>query len=149
MKKIIVFSISLFCVVIAFAQPARERAQDKVKAQRVAFITERLNLTSEEAQQFWPIYNEYTTKLQQIRTGAKLDKLSDDMTDADAEKLILAEIDKESRELDLRKEYFTKLKKAISPKKIAKLYKAERDFRGELVKQLQEMKQARKQLRDN
>jgi hypothetical protein len=148
MKKIIILSFSILWAVSAFAQQNRDRVKDRVQAQRIAFITQRLNLTSEEAQQFWPIYNEYAGKLQQIRANSKPDKPIDDLSDADAEKLILSELDKESRELDLRKEYFSKLKKAISPRKIAKLYKAERDFRSELVKQLQDMKQARKQLRE-
>ena len=93
--------------------------------------------------------NQYTEKLQQIRNSVKPEQSLDDMSDADTEKLIMAQMDKESRELDLRKEYYQKLKKVISVKKIAKLYKAERDFRGELLKQLQEVKQMRKDVRRN
>jgi hypothetical protein len=150
MKKIIFFLFSFAFMSTAFSQQIREKMEEKVKIQRIAFITQRLSLTETEAQQFWPIFNEYTDKLQQIRKQPKQEKPFDELTDADVEKMVAAQFDRESRELDLKKEYFQKLKKVISVKKIAKLYKAERDFRGELVKQLQdmrEMKQAKKRFR--
>jgi hypothetical protein len=150
MKKILFVLFCLTSVVGVFAQPKNNgRVKERVDAQRVGFITQRLNLTPEESQAFWPVYNQYTEKLQQIRNSVKPEQSLDDMSDADTEKLIMAQMDKESRELDLRKEYYQKLKKVISVKKIAKLYKAERDFRGELLKQLQEVKQMRKDVRRN
>ena len=146
MKKIFLVVVCLASAVGIFAQPQNERIKNRVEAQRIGFITQRLSLTPEESQQFWPIYNQYTEKLQQIRKSVKLEKPLDEMNDADTEKLIMSEMDKETRELDLRKEYYQKFKKVISVKKIAKLYKAERDFKGELLKQLQEMKQERRSM---
>lgn len=141
MKQIFFILIALSFSVDAFAQPNGDRIKNRVEARRIGFITQRLNLSPEESQQFWPIYNQYTEKMKQIRTSVKLDKPLEDMSDADAEKLIMSEMDKQSRELELRKEYYQKLKKVISPKKIAKLYKAERDFKAEMLKQLHEIKQ--------
>lgn len=150
MKKIVILLLSMTFTLSAFSQQMREKIEEKVKIQRIAFLTQRLSLTETEAQQFWPIYNEFTDKMQQIRKPSKPEKPFDEQADADVEKMIVAQFDRESREIDLKKEYFVKLKKVISVKKIAKLYKAEKDFRGELVKQLQEMrelKQERKRLR--
>ncbi|MBL7817422.1 MAG: hypothetical protein JNL70_20615 [Saprospiraceae bacterium] len=141
MKQIFFILIALSFSVDAFTQPNGDRIKNRVEARRIGFITQRLNLSPEESQQFWPIYNQYTEKMKQIRTSVKLDKPLEDMSDADAEKLIMSEMDKQSRELELRKEYYQKLKKVISPKKIAKLYKAERDFKAEMLKQLHEIKQ--------
>ena len=62
MKKLFFLILSTTLCISAFAQN-----KNKLEAQRVAFITQRLNLTPEEAQQFWPIFNQYTEKLQQIR----------------------------------------------------------------------------------
>ena len=146
MKKIICAVVCLISTLTVFAQPKNNRIKERVEAQRVGFITQRLSLTPEESQQFWPVYNQYTEKMQQIRQSVKLDQQIDEMNDADTEKLIMAQMDKESRELDLKKEYYQKLKKVISVKKIAKLYKAERDFKGELLKQLQEMRQMKKNM---
>lgn len=150
MKKIILFLGCFAFTIPSFSQQMREKIEEKVKIQRIAFITQRVSLTETEAQQFWPIFNEFTDKMQQIRKPQKPEKPFDELPDADVEKLITAQFDRDSRELDLKKEYFQKLKKVISVKKIAKLYKAEKDFRGELVKQLQdirEMKQERKRMR--
>jgi hypothetical protein len=146
MKKILFLAISLVLTFTALAQPAKQKLNDRMQAQRVAFITQRLALTPEESQQFWPIYNQYTDKLQQSRR-IKPDKPFVDMTDADAEKIILDGFDKETRELDLKKEYYQKLKKVISVKKISKLYVAERDFKAELLQRLKENKQERQQIK--
>ena len=147
MKKIFFAFACLIMAANLVAQPMQNRMKERVEAQRIGFITQRVNLTPEESQQFWPIYNEYTDKMQQIRSATKMDKTFDDMSDADAEKVIMGQFDKESRALDLRKEYYQKFKKVISVKKIAKLYKAEQDFKGEMLKQLQEMRQMKKNMR--
>ena len=147
MKKIFFAFACLIMAANLVAQPMQNRMKERVEAQRIGFITQRVNLTPEESQQFWPIYNEYTDKMRQIRSSNKGEKSFDDMSDADTEKMIMSQFDKESRVMDLRKEYYQKFKKVISVKKIAKLYKAEQDFKGELLKQLQEMRQMRKNMR--
>jgi hypothetical protein len=146
MKNIFFLALSLALTFSASAQPAKQKLNDRMQAQRIAFITQRLALTPEESQQFWPIYNQYTDKLQQIRS-VKPDKPIVDMTDAETEKVILDGFDKETRELDLKKEYYQKVKKVISVKKISKLYVAERDFKAELIKRLKENKQERQQIK--
>ena len=147
MKKIVIILLSMAFTTAAFSQQMRDKIGEKVKIQRIAFLTQRLSLTETEAQQFWPIFNEFTDKLQQIRKQPKPEKSFDEQADADVEKLITAQFDRDSREIDLKKEYFVKLKKVISVKKIAKLYKAEKDFRGELVKQLQDMRELKQEWR--
>ena len=143
MKKIAILS---FCFLLATSAMAQKPIK-KLEAQRVAFITQRLNLTPEEAQQFWPVFNQYTEKLQQIRSS-KPERDYEEMSDTDTEKSILGELDKEGRELDLKKEYYQKLKKVISVKKIAKLYKAERDFKTMLLERIQQNRENRKMLKN-
>jgi hypothetical protein len=143
MKKIIIVCLSLVLSVNIFAQQGK-----RIEAMRIAFITQRLNLTSEEAQQFWPVFNQFTEKMQQIK-GPKTETTLDDVSDADAEKMILAEFDKEAKELELKKEYYQKLKKVLPVRKVAKLYRAERDFKNELVKYLKEAREERKQQKRN
>jgi hypothetical protein len=143
MKKIIIVCLSIVLSVSAFAQQGK-----RIEAMRIAFITQRLNLTSEEAQQFWPVFNQFSEKMQQIK-GPKSDTALEDMSDADAEKMILSEFDKEAKELELKKEYYQKLKKVLPVRKVAKLYRAERDFKNELVKYLKEAREERKQQKRN
>jgi hypothetical protein len=144
MKKSALLFLTFMITVSAFAQNMGDKVADKIKIQRIAFMTQRLSLTETEAQQFWPIYNDYTQKLQQIRKQPKLEKPVDELENADVEKILVGQFDRQTRELDLKKEYFQKLKTVISVKKIAKLYRAEKDFREELVRQLQEMREMKK-----
>ena len=144
MKKLIVLISTIFICGALWAQQPRN---DRIAAQRIAFITQRLQLSPEESQQFWPIYNQYTDKVQQIRNFAKMEKPFDEMSDAETEKFLMNQIDKEQRELDLQKEYYQKLRKVISVKKLAKLYRAEQDFKGELLNRLKEIREERKQMR--
>ncbi len=145
MKRILFLLICISLTVAATGQ----NAKNKLQAQRVAFITQRLNLTPEEAQQFWPVFNQYTEKLQQIRTAVKEEKTVDELSDTDTEKMILSEFDRESRELDLKKDLYQKLRKIISVKKIAKLHRAERDFKGMLIEKIQQNREKRNQMRQN
>jgi hypothetical protein len=109
----------------------RQRLAERIKTQHIAFISNRLQLTTKEAEQFWLLFNEFHEKQKAIRDAAhaQRQKPFDEMTDAEVEKLITSEIDIQGRELELRKEYYQKFKTVISVKKIAKLYRAERDFK--------------------
>ena len=66
MKRLIPILILLISF-SGFAQRGGE-IQEKIKAQKIAFITDKLELTSEEAQQFWPIYNEFEAKVEKIKS---------------------------------------------------------------------------------
>ena len=88
MKKIAIIFLSMTFTIAAFSQQMREKIEEKVKIQRIAFITQRLSLTETEAQQFWPIFNEFTDKMQQIRKQPKPEKPFDEQADADVEKMI-------------------------------------------------------------
>ena len=75
--KTLVLSVGLFFFVMAisFSQGRRGGAnqenREKIKAQKVAFITSKLELNADEAQLFWPVYNEYQKKLEDISSGQK------------------------------------------------------------------------------
>ncbi len=141
------FLIGIFCLsgIYGWAQqiPTDGPAAQKIKAMKVAFITERLNLTPEESQQFWPLYNEFeeTEKAirQEYRTGRDLQNISEE----EADQLIEQHFEMEQRLLDLKKKYFQKFKPAISARKIILLRKAEREFNLELLKRLRERRQGR------
>jgi hypothetical protein len=109
----------------------------RVEARRAAFLSERLQLTPAEAQVFFPLFNEYIAKLKVIREQSKIEKPVEDLNDAEAEKAIAAQFDVETRIIDLKKEYYQKFKKVLSAKRIALLYEAQQEFKGELLKELQ------------
>jgi hypothetical protein len=138
MKKNLFFIFFVLTSVLAFAQPDGKRGE-KLEALRIAFITEKLSLTPQEAQVFWPVYNEHHAKMKEIRSQNKdAAKNADAATDAEIEKIILTHFDAEQRALTLQKEYYVQLKKVLPMRKILKLHHAERDFKNRLIEQISE-----------
>jgi hypothetical protein len=129
---------------LSFAQDFKER-REKVKALKVAFITEKLELTTEEAQKFWPIYNVFDDNQSELRhekMRAILNRFRPGNVDKLSEKeasVLLVQIEKIEEDLfNLRKKFIKDLQNVISAKKIIKLKKAEEDFNRELLKQMRE-----------
>ncbi len=122
---------------LAIAQPPKDRPGGKhIEALRIAYITEKLQLTAQEAQVFWPVYNEYQAKIKEARKQSRLDEINENSSDADIEKAATAYFDAETRVIALQKEYFAQLKKVLPLKKVAKLYKIEHEFRGRLLEHI-------------
>ena len=131
----------LFGALVLYGQggPGRE----KIKTLKVAFITERLSLTSEEAQAFWPIYNEHEKSTQQIRRKERLEiqsKLMDMelLTQAEAGRLLSQLVALEEEKKDLHIAFINRMSQVISPKKTLLLIKAEEDFRRRLLREMQQ-----------
>jgi hypothetical protein len=144
MKKIIIFSILSLCLMTTvFAQRSGERMKNRMEGYQIAFITDKLNLTSEEAQKFWPIYNQYKDQAKKLRQDAKPQKEIQDMTDAEAEQFIKSSFEKDSKELDLKKEFVQKLRGVLPPKKIAQLQGLEKEFKKELLEKAKERRRAK------
>ena len=133
-RYILCYLFVLFAFLKLFPQAGNKR--EKIEAVRVAFITQKLNLTVDESQKFWPVYNEYQDKLKAARQEFR--KQSNVFTnDKEAQDYLDAELLLKQRELSLYKEYYEKIKKTLPVKKVAELRQAEEDFKKELLKQLQ------------
>ncbi|MCT4602837.1 MAG: hypothetical protein N4A59_08065 [Marinifilum sp.] len=148
MKRIIL-SISLL-ISICFAANAqhgrgegRGKMHKEIKAQKISYITQDLELTPEEAQLFWPIYNELENKKDKLRQEARvffrkirygldsipeneLVQISDDM------------IEYRIKDAQLNKEYHEKFKKILPIKKVLQLYHTEKKFQGMLLRKIKE-----------
>jgi hypothetical protein len=128
---------------IAVAQPGRgmQHRRGQLDAQKIAFITRQLELTPQEAQAFWPVYNEFDAKRKTLRqsfvTTTNLeDKNIDELSDKEAGELADNQIVQSQKLLDLRKEYHSKFKTVLPIKKVLKLYESERGFQKELLGQI-------------
>ena len=126
--------------------PQRER----IDAQKVAFITDQLQLTPEEAQKFWPVYNQYNSQKEDMnrefmRGSMKFRNREDAMTDKDAVDLADSYIKHAQRVVDLQKEFHGKLKDVLPPKKLLKLYNVEREFQRLLLQRLGDPKKLGRQ----
>ncbi len=114
------------------AQDRREHYQ-RIEAIKVAFITKKLDLTTEEAQKFWPVYNNYQKELMGLMRKRREDRKK---TDIDSNDKINLDLSYESKMLELKKKYKKIYLKAIPAEKVLLLYHAEREFREHLIKQL-------------
>ncbi len=142
--KIIIPILFLLMTSISFAQGFRDK-KDKVKALKIAYITEQLDLTTTEAQKFWPIYNSYDdkqTELRQEKMKAILNRFEpgsvEKLTEKDASGLLTQMETIEENLFSLRKKFIKDLQSVVSAKKIIKLKKAEEDFNRQLLKQIRE-----------
>jgi len=135
------FFYILFFSMLGFAQDNISK-KEALEAMKVSFITQKLNLTPEEARIFWPVYNQYETELDVLRKKRKDEKVSmDDVTkinERELEKLVDGEVVFRQQELDVIKKYHVQFKKILPIKKVALLYKAQEDYKKELLKQIQE-----------
>ncbi|MDP5158122.1 MAG: sensor of ECF-type sigma factor [Flaviramulus sp.] len=142
MKKITIILL-LFTSLSLFSQSRR----DKIKALKVSFITERLNLTQQEAQKFWPIYNDFDDnylkiKHSEIRSINKEFKSNTvTLSDEKANELLNKLMDAENKLHNLDIDLIAKLKKVISPKKIILLKQAEEDFNKKLFEQFKKWRE--------
>jgi hypothetical protein len=142
--KIWVFATLFLTVAIALGQG--RPGMDKIKSLKVAFITERVGLTSNEATMFWPVYNEHEEALAQIRRKERVDirsKMMDfeNLSENEANRLLdqLIELEREKQELNVK--FLSNIREVISPKKTFLLIKAEEDFKKRLLRQIQQRRQ--------
>ena len=120
-----------------------ERIQERIRAQRVAVYTDVLDLSAEEAQVFWPVYNQYLDEREAIQKEQKSLKKGV-LSDTEAEAKIKKHIELQQRELDLEKDLVQKLRKVISVQKIAQIPEAERQFRQSILERVQARAEKRK-----
>ena len=152
MKKLALIAVMAIAIVSTlFAQDGErgKRGNDRIESLRVAFLTEKLELTSEESQNFWPIYREMTSEIKSIREQGKKPKGEiESLTDKEAEAMILQHFEIQEKVLDLKKEYFKKLRTAIPPRKIAMLEPLEKRFKQRLLNRVRKGKRGREMQRE-
>ena len=118
---------------------------DKIEALKVGFITQELNLSSTEAEKFWPVYNEMEAKMKEIRQNTRkinneLRESEEKISNDDAKKKLNTLFENDQKELDLKKEYSEKFIKIIGEKRTLKLLSLEHEFRRVLLERLKDRK---------
>jgi hypothetical protein len=113
--------------------------REQLQALKVGYLTEKLQLTPDEAQVFWPLYNELEDKVKTIRRERRKNRKSTkenhvEMSDDQLMAAVEGELDFEQQELDLKKEYTQKFKKILPIKKVVLLHHAQEDFKRRLLK---------------
>ena len=142
MKKIISFiAICLFCVCGSSAQ-TREESRAKIKSLKIAYLTEQLSLTTEEAQKFWPIYNAFDKEQNNLRINYKSELRKsikrieeiENLNEADAKKLITLKLLTDKQLYESQKKFINKMEGILSAKKVIKLQISEMEFARKLMR---------------
>lgn len=125
-------------------QPPSPEQIEKMKAHKVTFITNELDLTAEEAAKFWPVYNEMDAKLTALRQSKKSmmeGKKPGELSDEELEKLVDQHVVYKQQELDIEKEYLDRFKVILPMQKVAKLQRVDQKFHRQLIRKLSDKEQ--------
>jgi len=121
---------------------------EHLQVERIAYFTEAIGLTSEEAQLFWPIYNEMDNKrtaLFEERASIihKFMNESDRMNDKQIDEHLNRLVSIQQKEMALPAEYDARFRKVMPARKVMNLYVAEMGFRNYLLQKMRNVRQER------
>jgi len=138
-KKIIV---TLCLLTLSFFVKAQDRDTEQIEQLKIAFFTEKLNLSAKEAVRFWPVYNQHNKRYEELRKKewsnikSKLE-IIETLSQKEAEVLLDNYMSYKQARVDYREDFVKNLKEVITSKQIMMLKKAEYDFNKKLLKQYQ------------
>lgn len=125
--------------------PPAGRRLTQLDNARIAFITARVVLTQDQAQRFWPVYNDFITKRRDLNRSARLlrrDADNPSLSDAQLRDNFNQDFAIRQQQLNLEKDYFERVQKVLSLRQVAQLYQAERDFTKEVLQRVAAPNQA-------
>lgn len=142
-KYIILIFISFTITFSSLAQVSKSDKEQEIKSQKIAFFTDKIGLTPEEAQIFWPIYNDYWAKKNSIIANRK-NKMtyfanhSEEMNNDEMVKYADQYIHFEMELAELLDEFHVKFKEILPIEKVMKIYLADYEFKTYLLKKIRE-----------
>lgn len=136
---LLLFALFTFIGTAAFAQADKHKEQrESIEAAKTAFLTDKMGLSPEQSQKFWPLYNEYEDKRHEIYTSSSSLKRAslNEMSEREIKALIDGKFDRDQKVLNLEKEYAAKFQKVILTRQLVQLYRGEHEFTKLLLKRL-------------
>jgi hypothetical protein len=145
MKRIVIFLliILMFPVIRSSAQNTN---LEKLNNYKIGFFTKKLNLTSEEAEKFWPVYNDYQgqrnlIQREKLKLNRNFNQNESSLSDNQLEEMGDKYVDCLVQESNLAVAFHKKLKEVLPPVKIILYYQAENQYKVQLLNELQNVKQ--------
>lgn len=134
MKTFISFILCIAALLPVFSQDTsrngtRHPDGSRIEALKVAYLTKKLSLSPEEAQRFWPVYNQYTAAIRKQWIEQHRNNI--------------AELEREEKLLQTRKKYSAEFRKSLGEEKTNRFFQAEKEFRTYLRKELSERRKLR------
>jgi hypothetical protein len=130
MRKLILYTV-FFCVLGLWGQSQDEKpGEGRLQSLEIAYLTKELNLSPEEAQKFWPLYNQYANEMRDAFKNRKKGDV----------------LDSQQQLLDVRKKYRNEFLKILSQERVNKFFNAENKFRDMIRRELQQRQLQKQQL---
>jgi Spy/CpxP family protein refolding chaperone len=146
MKKLnLVFTLLLLLSAGSFSLQAQNRHHELSKERlqniqnaKIAFLTEKLSLTPEQSQKFWPIYNQLENERENLREKSRALRSEnlEAMSDTEIRTALNNRLNWRQEEIDLDKRYMERFTRVISVRQLASLYRNEREFTKVLLRKL-------------
>ncbi len=144
MKRILLILSILAVAVSGVGAQNKEKRDwnDRWKAEKIAFLTDAMDLTSAEAEKFWPVYNRCDNEKRDAfkamvnAYNALDDAINSGKGSDEIDSLLNRYIDAQNYSKDIEKKYIIEYRKILSSKKVAKLYIAEESFRRQQIHRL-------------
>ncbi|MEQ8425858.1 MAG: hypothetical protein RIA63_14165 [Cyclobacteriaceae bacterium] len=152
--KILMVIVMLGPITLWAQDDGKQDPKARIEAARIALISERLGLTPEQAERFWPIYREFTQKRGELVSEFRNAQREVDPENVDPEKqkeLVELGLKVKQRQLDLEKDYSRRMMDVISAQQILNLRNAEKEFQRMILNQIQQrrdIQQRKENLRD-
>jgi hypothetical protein len=148
MKRIIIFLL-IILMYPATKSSAQNTNLEKLNNYKIGFFTKKLNLTSEEAEKFWPVYNEYQgqrnqIQLEKMKLNRTFNQNESTLSDKQLEEMGDKYVDCIVQESALAVTFHKKLKTVLSPAKVIMYYQAENQYKVQLLNELQNARQQQK-----
>ncbi len=148
--------LSTFCLILLVfgslaAQgngPGFEKYMQRFKAERVAFLTDKLDFTVEEAQNFWPLYNQYQDKRGELLKSKHMENHGrgnrEEISSEELEVMVDNRVEQELKLAELKLNFHKEVKKIIPIEKVVRLYRAEGEFMNFMLKKLEDQRSERR-----
>jgi len=119
---------------------------EKLTAYKIAFFTQRMDLTPAEAEKFWPLYNDYSARKNKLQfdrlslmryASQNETNMSDSELSSTADKLTGTYTD----EAEMIVSFNKSLRNILPPSKVIKLYQVENQYKQQLLRELNRRRQ--------
>jgi hypothetical protein len=145
MKKILFF-LSILILGLTLQSEAQTTNLEKLNNYKIGFFTKKLDLSSEEAEKFWPVYNDYQSQrniiqLEKLKINRNFNLNESSLSDKQLTEMGDKFVDYLVQESDLSVEFHKKLKEVLPPAKVIRYYQAEAQYKAQLLNELQNVKQ--------
>jgi hypothetical protein len=143
LKNTFIISLLIFFSSVVTAQQGQQRREAfiQVEAEKIAFFTSFMELTREEAREFWPLHDEFQRqKNLLVQERQKLSQYftrnQESLPDKESREIADRYIQLQEKEVELTREFHEKFKTILPPGKVMRFYQAENEFRMQLLRRV-------------